>query len=219
MAKDRLEDREGKKLSIPRVVASAVIALAVLVFVFLAGYMVSFLNYQRVSNIQDTLKTDFLSTQLSGELLKDCNDNAFATFSEELDKTGSLISILETRFGKDDLNVIDQKKTYSLIELQHFMAVKEYSSTCGKNIDTILFFYSNNNKYGTRAEDVGKILESVKRNNPDVMIYSFDYDLDMGIIQLMKEIYSVSGPNTAVLNGNIHLDSIETSFDVMKYLK
>ncbi|MBU0959686.1 MAG: hypothetical protein KKB31_07095, partial [Nanoarchaeota archaeon] len=151
-----IKNREGRKLSFPRVVASIFIALLILVFVFLVGYMVSFLNYQKIVSIQDTLKTDLLGTQISGELLKDCNEDAFNVFSEELDKAGALISVLETRFGKNDESVLEQKKTYTLIELQHFLAVKDYSNGCNKSINTILFFYSNDEAYGQRAGDIGK---------------------------------------------------------------
>ncbi len=211
-------EREGKEINVPRVIIAFIISLSVLVFVFLAGYMVSFLNYQKVSSIQDTLKTDLLNTQLSGEFLLNCNEDAFNVFSEELDRTGSLLSILETRFGKNDENVIEQKKTYTLIEIQHFIIVKEYSEKCNKDMDTILFFYSNSDEYENRAEEIGKILGSVKEDNQNLMIYSFDYDLDLGIIELLKKSYEISGPNTAVLNEKIHIENIENSRDILRFL-
>ncbi|MBU0958602.1 MAG: hypothetical protein KKB31_01525, partial [Nanoarchaeota archaeon] len=60
--------------------------------------------------------------------------------------------------------------------------------------------------------------QSVKEVNGDLMIYSFDYDLDMNIMTLLKEMYDITGPNTAVFNEVIHLEEIDDSGDVTRYL-
>jgi len=199
-------EREGNKINVPRVLIALIIAIAVLAFAFMQGYLISFLNYQKVSGIENTLKIDLLETQLSGQLLQNCNENAFALFSNELDESGALISLLEQRFGKTDENVLNQKKNYVLLEVQHFLAVKKYSEECEKDVDFVLFFYSNEDVYGNTAENIGKMLDSIKsQKDREVMIYSFDYDLNMDIIVFMKHLYGVSSPNTVVINEEFNI--------------
>ncbi|MBI2045334.1 hypothetical protein HYT23_04720 [Candidatus Pacearchaeota archaeon] len=213
-------DREGNKVSVSRVIIAFLISAAVLIFAFSAGYMVSFLNYQRVSATQNIIKNDILSTQLSGELLQECNDDAFNLFSRKLDESGALISIMEERFGKNDENVLEQKKQYTLLELQHFLAVEKYAEACNKDIDFIFFFYSNSNEYGNNAENIGKILGRVKDQKEEkVMIYSFDYDLDMETVQLLRYLYKVYYPNSVVVNKKIVLRNVQNIDEVNEALE
>ena len=50
------------------------------------------------------------------------------------------------------------------------------------------------------------------------MIYSFYYDADYSLIQILKEEYDVDTPNTVLVNGNItppitHIDDIRAVLD------
>lgn len=201
--------REGNKISVPRAVLSFIIALFVIIIAFSVGYAVSFFNYQRVLTIQNDIKTNILTTQLSQDLLQGCNNDTFSFFSSQLDQAGTLIGILEDRFGKEDPNVLEQKKQYMLLEIQHFIAVKNYAKTCNKTIDTILFFYSNSKEGSEEGQEIGKILANIKeQRNSNVMIYSFDYDTDLGIIQLLKKLYNVDSPNEVVVNEKIVLKGV-----------
>jgi hypothetical protein len=196
-----MENREGNKISTSRAIIAFFIAIFVLVVAFFSGYLVSYMNYQRVSSIQDTLKTDILSTELSGQFLTNCNIDALSTFSENLDKAGSFISILEDKFGKNDTNVIEQKKQYTLLEIQHFLVIKNYIKNCNSSINTILFFYSNSVNNGDDAERIGKILNNLKiENKGQLMVYSFDYNMDLSILNLLKNVYKVYEPNSLVIN-------------------
>lgn len=216
---ERLRRREGSRISVPRLIGALVIAAAVISFAFMQGYFISYLNYKKVSNMQDTLRIDLLSTQLSGELLFECDDSAFVIFSRNLDRTGALLSLIEEKFGKDDPNVLEQKKQYVLLEIQHFLAVKKYKKNCNEDIDVILFFYSNKDKESEQGQFVGDILGKIKdQRKQDVMIYSFDYDLDMDIIELIKEIYGVKTPNSVVINDGILVDDIKNIDDVNTYI-
>ena len=210
-------DREGNKVNVPRVLIAFFISVAVLVFAFSAGYMVSFFNYQSISATQNVIKTDILSTQLSGELLQECDDHAFYVFSKKLEEAGGLICIMEERFGKNDKNVLEQKKQYSLLEIQHFLAVEKYAKACNKDMNFIFFFYSNSDKEGNTAEKVGRILDKVKDEmDQKVMIYSFDYDLDLDTIQLLRYLYKVYSPNTVVVNKNNVLNNVENIDQVLE---
>jgi len=214
-----MEEREGNKVNAPRVILAFIIAAAVLGFAFMQGYMVSYLSLQRASNIQNDLKIDLLDSQLSGALLQECNEEALAVFSSKLDHSGVLISLLEDKFGKDDKIVLDQKKQYALLEIQHFLTIKDYSERCNKKIDLLLFFYSNSKEYGEEAKNIGKILDKVKsERDRKVMVYSFDYDLDMDIVKFMKILYNVTSPDTIVVNEKLNLEHVENIDEILNNL-
>ena len=59
---------------------------------------------------------------------------------------------------------------------------------------TILFFYSNSQSDLESSEELGRLLGSVHGRNEDVVIYSFDVNLDSELISGLKGRYFVQGP-------------------------
>ena len=65
-----------------------------------------YLKYQSVAVNQAQIRYDLLGLELEKELLtSSCNLPDFQSYSEELDNTGSSISLLEKKYGKKDLEV------------------------------------------------------------------------------------------------------------------
>ena len=190
----------SQKISRIRLLLALLIAIFIFVNIFLFTYTISFLKSQKISEIESDIRYSLLSFNVERELLKSCDDKVLDIISKDLDEVGSIVSILEENFGKDDKKVLEQKRLYTLMEVQHFLNIKEYNEDCDKNKHTFLFFYSNQNPFDVEAERVGKILNTLKSKNKDVMIYSFDYDLDFQIIDLLKSLYNVSAPNVVVIN-------------------
>jgi hypothetical protein len=170
--------------------------LATLLFVgiFILGYTISYQKYQGVLLAQEQFRYNLLSFEVERELLEgSCDDFNPYLFSAEMDNMGSVIGILEDRLGKQDPQVLDQKRTYSLLEARHFLYIIEHNGVCNNTIPTILFFYSNEEEYKDEAERVGFMLSSLKKDQ-EVMIYSFDYDLDSSLVTLLKDKYNVIRP-------------------------
>jgi hypothetical protein len=187
-----------------------ILATIIFVSVFLISYIVSYSKSRAIAESQEEIYYNLLNSQLESQLKVSLCDsfNPFE-FSENLDSMGSLLGILEERFGKQDERVIKQKKIYSMIELQHALLIKDYNQQCNQNYQIILFFYSNEKEFIDSAEKTGFILSTFKLNNKETMIYSFDYDLNLNIIHLLKEKYQITQPNTIIINENIKITNLQ----------
>ena len=114
---------------------------------------------------------------------------------------GRIIDDLERKLGKNNKGVLFRKKFYTLIELEHFEFVKYLSDNCKYPLNTILFFYSNEGLKLDRSEEVGRLLGEVHlENSEDLIIYSFDINLDSILITELKEKYDVDASPTILIN-------------------
>ncbi|MEK6859769.1 MAG: hypothetical protein AABX54_03050 [Nanoarchaeota archaeon] len=203
-----------------RILLSFIIATIIFAGGFLSGYLISYSKYQSISISQEKIRYHLMDLDLQGKLItSSCNSPDFYSFSSELDSIGSIIGILEQRFGKKDNKVLEQKEIYSMLETQHFLLIKNYNEKCKKSIPTILFFYSNLEEFSGQSDKIGYILSSIKSQKKQIMIYSFDYDLDTSLIKLLKKNYNVTQPNTVIVNENLKLVQIKNIEDIQKYLK
>lgn len=194
---------EKRPLYWKRLLLSFFIATIIFISGFLISNMISYSKYQDISVAQEKLKYDLLSLELEEKLMKySCELFDPYIFSEKMDNLGKIISLLEMRFGLFDEKVIEQKNLYSLLEVKHMISVEEYNEKCEESFDVILFFYSNKEENLDKAEKMGYILGFYKDENKRVMIYSFDYDLDNSIINILKRKYGVEKPNTIIINEN-----------------
>ena len=141
-----------------------------------------------------------------------CDNQLLVSSSKDLDNIGFKISILEKRFGKKDLRVLEKKKLYSDLEIMHFNLIKKFNINCNSGFTTLLFFYSNEIGVIDESENTAFILSSFKTNNPSkIMIYSFDYNLDYETINKLKVEYNVSFAPSVLINEKdlIYLKNID----------
>lgn len=190
-----------RQVNFPRIVLSFVISTILFVSVFMISHWVIISEYQKNIEIQQQLGQQL--SFIDSNSLTDCDDH-MTNISIELDNAGIILGILEEKMGKNNPDVISQKENYSLLELRHLYGIKKYIRYCGKDATTILFFYSNQNRYSDDAEQKGYILSKIKRDNPEgIMIYSFDYDLNTETVNMLKELYHISKPNIIVINEQV----------------
>ncbi|MFA6022852.1 MAG: hypothetical protein WC781_02070 [Candidatus Pacearchaeota archaeon] len=220
MALQEIKPIENKHFNYESIVFSIILASLMFVMGFLISYTVSYSQYKDLKLDQDNMKYDLLSFQVENQLLGDsCELLNPYRFASEMDDMGLKISILEKSFGKQDSKVIEKKEIYSILEAQHFLYIKDINTKCNKNINTLLFFYSNNENEATDGELYGTIISALKSNNNDLMVYSFDYWLDTPIVNLMKTKYNVTIPNTIIINEKTKLTNIKNIKDIQIYLK
>jgi hypothetical protein len=211
---------EKKPLYGRRIFLAFVIATILFIGAFLIAYEVSYSKSKSIAISQEEIYYNLLNSQLEKQLIIfNCDSFIPYEFATDLSNMGSLLGILEDRFGKNDAKVIKQKEIYSMLELQHYFLIKDYNSECDKSLNTILFFYSNNENFINSAEKIGFILSSLKTQNKEVMIYSFDYDLNLNIIKLLKEKYNITQPNTIIINEEIKITELKTIEELEKNLK
>lgn len=204
-----------RPLMFGRILLSLLITTLIFSAGFLTSFLISYSRYQSINLAQERIKYELMGIDLERELLvASCPKFKAGTISEELGEMGAFMGILEERFGKTDSKVLEQKKIYTLLQLKHFQLIKSYNDACSGEIKSILFFYSNDKVFEQDAERKGRILSNIKKNNQEVMIYSFDYDLDMNLIKLLIEEYNITQPNTLVINEEIKLERVYNIEDI-----
>ena len=183
-----------------RILLSFVIATILFVLIFFSAYSVSYLNYKSIRTENNIIQDSLLRLD---EILasESCLGVLLLESSIRLDEVGSRLGILEKRFGADDERVLEQKKFYSDLEFKHLQIIKNFNEKCATDFKIVFFFYSNSGSLLEESERMGAILGAFKRENSDlVMIYSFDVNLDYGLIDKLEEIYGIDRAPIAVLN-------------------
>jgi len=185
-----------------RFILAFVLANIIFLLLILLTFSISNLNYKRIAGQTNEIKQ---TLERFDEFLQinslDCTTKSLNEASVSLDRVGIKINILETRFGKNDKRVLEQKKLYSELELKHFSLIKKIEEICGKEKIKILFFYSNSKEKEEESDRVGVILSSFKKQNPEnIMIYSFDFNLDFEIVSELKKKYEITSAPSVVIN-------------------
>jgi len=211
---------EERPVYFKRILFSFLLATVIFVSAFLIGYAVSYSRYQSFAISQDEMKYSLYSVNVERELIgSSCSLFDLTSLSKELDQSGSIIGLLETRLGKEDEQVLKQKRIYSLLEVQHMLLVNEFKEKCKGKLDVILFFYSNEGEDFQDSEKLGYMLTYLKKNQNNLMIYSFDYNLDSPILELLKKKYSITHKNMVVINENKTLSDIQNVDEILMELE
>ena len=202
-----------------RIIFSLILATVIFASIFLITYTFSYTKYSSILMSQEKIKYNLLSLDLERQLLSSsCESFDPYHFSSELQNSGSDIGILEDRFGKQDKKVLEQKKIHTMLEVQHFLLISEHNDLCEDKIQTILFFYSNQENFINEAEKIGYLVGTAKNKDGSLMVYAFDYDLDSNLIKILKNKYSIEKPNILVINQETIVSEVKEIEDVEKYL-
>jgi len=195
---EKRQIQSGRRYFLAFLIGTLIFALG-----FIITYSISYFEYQRISNLQEQTSYEIFKDKLDYSLFeKDlCSVDSYNEISGDLGFQGRIIDDLEKKFGKNDERVLFRKKFYSLIELEHFEFVNEMNKKCDSNISTILFFYSNDKNDIDRSEEIGKLLNVVYSRNENLVIYSFDMNLNDGLIESLKEKYNVHELFSLIIDG------------------
>lgn len=203
-----------------RYIASFLIGTVVFILVFALTYSLSYLEFRRVSDLQVDISYEIFKDKLDYSLFNEpiCTNESFERVSRNLGFQGRIIDDLERKLGKQNEKVLFRKKFYTLIELEHFDFINLLNEKCDRNVQTILFFYSNEGSNTKDSEDAGKLLSVVHSKTENLMIYSFDINLDSDLIEKLKEKYDVKRSPTMIINGEFRVENPQNLLDVEVYL-
>lgn len=212
--------KERKIQSKKRYLLAFLIGTAIFILIFSLSYAISYLEFRRISNLQEDLAYDIFEDKLDYSLFDEgiCANESFDRVSRDLGFQGRIIDDLERKLGKNNENVLFRKKFYTLIELEHFEFVKLLNERCNLEIQTILFFYSNSDPNLELSEGVGKLLDVVYNRNENLMMYSFDIDLDSDLTEKLKEKYMVDKSPTLIINEEVKVENPQNISDIEKHL-
>ncbi len=162
-------------------------------------YAVNYLNGLRIKDlgaIQEKLSVDTLSLETQISLLESAPCSIVGTgtdLTSELDDLGQRLSYTENQLGSNDPQVILLKQQYSLLEVRDYLVTNKLAKTCNTKQVTVLYFYSNGSDC-TNCDRAGYALSYLHDTYPNIRVYSFDYDLDLGAEKTLLSIEKITGP-------------------------
>jgi hypothetical protein len=199
---------------------SFLIGTTMFLLIFSVSYAMSYLEFQRVSTLQTNMAYDIFSHKLNYRMFEGdvCYSNAYRQITNDFNFQRAIINDLEVKLGKNNKDVLERKKFYTLIELEYFEFVKKLNQDCNQSIQVVLFFYSNNPDDLKNSEDTGRILDNLYSKYPgDLAIYSFDINLNSSLMDSLKKEYNVKESTTIIVN-NTKVVNPKNIAEIEKYL-
>ena len=211
--------KERKIQSKERYLAAFINGTLIFIMIFLFSYSLSYLEFQRISNLQENTAYEIFEDKLDYSLFdeKDC-DSTYSKISADLGFQGRVIDDLERKLGKGDSEVLFRKRFYSLIILEHFEFVKILNDQCNLNISTIFFFYSNKANDLEKSEKLGRLLGIVSERRSNLVIYSFDINLESDLVDKLENEYGVEESGTLVFGNGDKLISPQRISEIENHL-
>jgi hypothetical protein len=181
----------------------SVLLLTSLIFLigFLIAQRVSSRTSNQITDIQKEFRNYILSLNLQSEIASEyiCKVDAFQ-LTKEKTELGKRIDVLERNLGKNNPVVKDLKQDYSLLSLRQWLLVKKVKEECDRDINIIIFFYSNKVN-ASESESQGYVLDYIYEKFPDeVVIYAFDIEDENPALTTLKAIYEVEIVPSVIIN-------------------
>jgi len=175
----------------------------------IAFFVASRIDQGRVADvraIQDAIAIDLLSTETQFELLGNLDCELLGehpVLSEELSSLAERLSYTENSLGDKNEQVIQLKKQYSLLQIKDYLLMQEISKKCGGKPVFVLYFYSNEGDCDDCGR-AGEVLTYLRQTYPDLRVYSFDYNLDLGALQTLIALRKVRNtPPAFIINNKV----------------
>jgi hypothetical protein len=160
-------------------------------------FAINYLDRQRVAQLNDLqtrLATDTLSIETQFALLEEAPCEALSegnTLSAEMANLGERLSFAETRLGSDNEQVVQLKKQYTLIQIRDYLLTKRLAEACDLEPTVALYFYSNVPDACEDCDRASYALSYLHEANPNMRVYSFDYNLELGALKTLIAVEKV----------------------------
>jgi glutaredoxin len=180
-------------------------AFAISALIFFGGIFIgSYFSQQKVEKIDElsqTIRMSTMGTELQYELISQnpCSAVNSSELASELYQIGTRLDFMESELGSDDVQVINLKEYYHLLEVRHWLFLKRVKIECDKSYDLVLYFYSNKGDC-SKCEEQGAVLTYLHNKYPELNIYSFDINIDNPALNTIKDMFSVKEAPTLVVN-------------------
>lgn len=192
------------KTHIRTYIISLVLTIAIFGTAIFITSKISDARIKELTGIENKISVDILSLETQFDLLSklSCEKITGDVFlSKELAEYGDRLTKTEARLGNTNKEVMQLKKEYMLLEVKDFLLAERYRETCEDKAVPILYFYDNE---CTDCANAGYALSHLRRQDPNVRVYSFDLGIDLGAIETLAQLYDVSRDNlpTFIINEN-----------------
>jgi hypothetical protein len=180
-----------------------VFSITTLVFVsgLLLGQNLINSRITELEEMQEEIRIDLANIETEYALLIDnpCDLSRLDTLNTRLSELEPKMAYMEAKNVYESTSIKNLKKYYAILEVKHFLIVKEMNQQCEENLIPILYFYSN--EKCNRCTDQGIVLDNLREDSDKrILTYSFDVDLDLSLIRTLQRMYDVSTVPTIVIN-------------------
>ncbi len=207
-----------------QIARNAVIALGITALIFGTGFWaansINSLRLDEIRNIEEGIGTDTLSLETQFDLLANLSCSQIAenpVSSSELGSLGDRLAYTEEKLGSNNAEVLALKRQYSLLEIKDYLLGQKVAERCNTKPVTVLYFYSNAGDCPT-CENAGRTLTYLRQTYPDLRVYSFDYDLDVGALKTLITVTKVTDTLPAFIIGSKTYYNLSTVADLQKVL-
>ncbi|MBU2639220.1 MAG: hypothetical protein KKG75_00770 [Nanoarchaeota archaeon] len=193
-------DTNRKKINKLKVFSILITTTFVFALGIFFGHMINTSQLNNIMEFQQDLRTQTLSLELQYALASQelCVGTNWNLVGNELYNMGEMLANMESSLGKLDEDVLKLKEYYSLLEVKHWLFLKNVKEKCKSNTPIILYFYSNLGDCDD-CEKQGYILTYLKKKNPELNIFSFDINTDNIAIEGLKDLFGLKGKNLPLL--------------------
>lgn len=167
---------------------------------FLLSEYLSDKKAENITSIEQRISLDILSSETQFDLLREvkCSDVDNSILSGEIGTLGDKLTRLESERGIADSETLYLKQYYSLLQIKDYLLSKRLSETCQKKTVFLIYLYANKANCSA-CENQGYVLTEVRKNYPDLRVYSFDTELDLSAIKTLLSVYKVDGTLPALI--------------------
>ena len=163
-----------------------------------AIFVSNILNQKKLEDvrvIENRVALDILSSETQFALLEEtsCSDIGPGFLSKELGSLGEKLTYAENQTDLISADLEYLKRSYFLLEIKDYLLMKRLTEKCGIKPTFILYFYSTESSCDD-CERMGYVLTAMRDKYPDLRVYSFDYNFDVGAINTLVSIYKIE-PN------------------------
>lgn len=206
-----------------------IVAFLITAVIFGTAIFVSnILNQKKLEDvrvIENRVALDILSSETQFALLEEtsCSDIGPGFLSKELGSLGEKLTYAENQTDLSSANLEYLKRSYFLLEIKDYLLMKRLTEKCGIKPTFILYFYSTEDACDD-CERMGYVLTAMRDKYPDLRVYSFDYNFDVGAINTLVSIYKIK-PNlpAMIINsdpyyGFYSIEDLETKVPALQRL-
>lgn len=194
----------------------AIAAIITFLFFSLGITMGVLLTEKRIESLQlvaSSQKMDYESMQLQTLFLEESVgtdkclivSNAMDVHMRTLSDTGDRIEgyIQGTQVSEESFN--EAKREYILAQLKYWLLAKKAEKMCGRNMVSIIYFYSNEEKCSNCGAQ-SRVLTHLKELFPDeLLVFSFDASFEQeAMIQMLKTVYGITQYPTLLIGEKKH---------------
>lgn len=186
------------------------LALFLALITFLLGFLFSnwiyTVKFEEYRIFSENLLASLIGLETIKQMELDLCNLSEADLIESKVKLGKMLTALESRKGKSNVEVLSLKEIYEIIEIKTLMFLEEFEEKCQKKFNLILFFYSNFKNY-TLSMDQGVILDTLvnefEKQGKKIYVFSFSFETTNPASKFLRKIYNITQVPSLVINEKI----------------